>query len=43
MRKTELSLDEEELAKQHEREDKKTGTRKVNEIAALRGIFYSFF
>ena len=38
-----ITLDEEELAKQHEREDKLTGNRKVNEIVALRAIFYSFF
>ena len=38
-----ITLDDEELAKQHEREDKLTGKRKVNEIVALRAIFYSFF
>ena len=41
--KKKITLDEEELAKQHEREDKLTGNRKVNEIVALRAIFYSFF
>ena len=38
-----ITLDEDEIANQHEKEDKKTGQRKVHEIAALRGIFYDFF